>query len=74
MLPILYKTLVRSLLEYGNLIAMGPAFYIQDQRSVESIQRRATHLVPGMRHLPYTADRLRNLDIPSLSYRRKRGT
>ena len=70
MLPIFYKTLVRPLLEYGNLI-WGP-LYILDQRSVENIQRRATRLVPGMRYLPYT-DRLRNLDIPSLSYRRKRG-
>ena len=70
MLPILYKTLVRPLLEYSNLI-WGPV-YILDQRSVENIQQRATHLVPDMRHLPYT-DQLRNLDIPLLSYRRKRG-
>ena len=35
MLLILYKSMVRPLLEYGNLI-WGP-FYIQDQRLVESI-------------------------------------
>ena len=69
MLPILYKSLVRPLLEYGNLI-WGP-FYILDQRLVENVQRRATHhLVPGIGHLSYI-DRLRTLNIPSLVYRRK---
>ena len=70
MLPILYKSLVRPLLEYGNLI-WGP-FYILDQRLVENVQRRATRLVPGIGHLSYI-DRLRTLNIPSLAYRRKRG-
>ena len=65
MLPILYKSLVRPLLEYGNP-EWGP-FYIQDQKIVESIQRRATRLVPGIRHLTY-ADRLSILNIPSLLY------
>ena len=66
----IYKSLVRSLLEYGNPV-WGP-FYIQDQKIVESIQRRATRLVPGIRYLTY-ADRLSILNIPSLLYRRKRG-
>ena len=70
MLPILYKSLVRPLLEYGNLI-WGP-FYIQDQRLIENIQRRATRLVTTVRHYPYM-DRLTLLNLPSLSYRRKRG-
>ena len=70
MLPILYKSLVRPLLEYGNLI-WGP-FYIQDQRLIENIQRRATRLVTTVRHYPYT-DRLTLLNLPTLSYRRKRG-
>ena len=65
MLPILYKSLVRPLLEYGNPV-WGP-FYIPDQRIVESIQRRATRLVPCIRHLTY-ADRLSILSIPSLLY------
>ena len=65
MLPILYKSLVRPLLEYGNPV-WGP-FYIQDQRIVESIQRRAIRLVPGIRHLTY-ADRLSILSISSLLY------
>ena len=70
MLPILYKSLVRPLLEYGKLI-WGP-FYIQDQRLIENIQRRATRLVTTVRHYSYT-DRLTLLNLPSLSYRRKRG-
>ena len=70
MLPVLYKSLVRSLLEYGNLI-WGP-FYIHDKRLIESIQRRATRLVTAVKHYPYP-DRLRILNFPSLSYRRKRG-
>ena len=62
----------RPLLEYGNLIWVHFTPRSQDQRSVESIQWRATRLVLGMRHLAYI-DRLRNLDIPSLSYQRKQG-
>ena len=68
MLPILYKSLVRPLLEYGKLI-WGP-FYILGQRLIENIQRRTTHLVPTVRHHPYL-DRLRSLNLPSLSYHRK---
>ena len=48
------------------------SFLIQDQKMVVCIQQRATHLVPGMRHLTYT-DQLSTLNIPSLLYRRKRG-
>ena len=65
MLPILYKSLVTPLLEYGSLI-WGP-FYILDQRLVENVQQRATHLVPGIGHLSYI-DRLKTLNIPSLAY------
>ena len=54
----------------GNPV-WGP-FYIQDQKIVESIQQRATRLVPGIRHLTY-ADRLSILNVPPLLYRRKRG-
>ena len=69
-LPLLYKTLVRPLLEYGNAV-WGP-FNRADQRLVERVQRRATRLVPDVRHLPYE-DRLRVLKIPSMHYRRRRG-
>ena len=69
-LPMLYKTLVRPHLEYGNLI-WGP-FNRADQRLVERVQRRATRLVASIRLRPYV-ERLRLLELPSLYYRRRRG-
>ena len=69
-LPILFKTLVRPHLEYGNLI-WGP-FNRADQRLIERVQRRATKLVRELRHLPYQ-ERLRRLKLPSLYHRRRRG-
>ena len=69
-LPILFKTLVRPHLEYGNAV-WGP-FNRADQILVERVQRRATKLVKSIRHRPYS-ERLRLLKIPSLYYRRKRG-
>ena len=69
-IPLLFKTLVRPHLEFGNLI-WGP-FNRADQKAIERVQRRATRLVSGLQHLPYQ-DRLRSLGLPSLYYRRKRG-
>ena len=39
---------------------------------VENVQRRATRMIPGMKDLSYE-ERLRNLELPSLAYRRLRG-
>ena len=69
-LPLLYKTLVRPHLEYGNII-WGP-FNRADQILIERVQRRATKLVPELKHLPYQ-ERLRRLNLPSLYHRRRRG-
>ena len=69
-LPLLFKSLVRPHLEYGCCI-WGP-FSKADRKAVERVQRRATKLVPDLRHRPYT-ERLRLLDLPSLYYRRRRG-
>ena len=66
----LYKSFVRPILEYGNII-WGPQF-ILDQQSVEKIQRRATKLVSEIKDLQYV-DRLNHLNLPSLRYRRRRG-
>ena len=66
----LYKSMVRPHLEYGNVI-WGP-FYAGDKKAVESVQRRATKLIPELREKTYE-ERLRALDLPSLEYRRKRG-
>ena len=62
--------MVRPHLEYGDVI-WGP-FYQADIRSVETIQRRATKLIPALKDLPYV-DRMKNLGLPSLMYRRRRG-
>ena len=66
----LYQSMVRPHLEYGNVI-WGP-FYAGDKKMVESVQRRATKLIPELREMPYE-QRLRALDLPSLEYRRSRG-
>ena len=66
-LPLLFKSLVRPLLEYGNEI-WGP-FYKGDAQQVETIQRRATKVVTQLRSLSYE-ERLRHLKLPSLQHRR----
>ena len=69
-LPLLYKSMIRPHLEYGNVI-WGP-HYKGDQKSIEKVQKRATKLVPSLKDLPYN-ERLRVLNLPSLSHRRRRG-
>ena len=66
----LYKAVVRPVIEYGNSV-WGP-FYKGDRVMLEKIQRKATRLVPDLRQLPYT-ERLKELHIPTLEYRRIRG-
>lgn len=69
-IPKLFNALVRPHLEYGNVI-WHPRFR-KDKIEVEKVQRRATKLVPGLRHVPYE-DRLKTLKMPSLDFRRRRG-
>ena len=69
-LPILFTTIVRPILEYGNVI-WHPRFKAEAVK-VEKVQRRATKLIPEIRHLSYQ-DRLKNLKMYSLQYRRIRG-
>ncbi len=66
----LYKGLVRPSLEYGVII--WSPYLKKDQDAVEAVQRRATRLVPGLQELPYE-ERLRRLQLPTLTYRRSRG-
>ena len=65
MLINLYKSLVRSIIEYGNTI-WGP-YYILDQQSIEKIQRRATRLLTGLYDTLYS-EHLDILGLPSLQY------
>ena len=47
----LYKSMVRPILEYGNVI-WGP-HYVLDQPKLEGVQWRATKLVPSLRNESY---------------------
>ena len=67
---LLYIGLVRSVLEYGQ--AAWSPYRIGEQKRLESVQRRATKMVPSLKNLPYET-RLRYLKLPSLAHRRKRG-
>ena len=49
-LPMLFKTMVRPILEYSNCI-WGP-LTCGDQDKIERVQRRATKMVSAIRHLP----------------------
>ena len=44
----------------------------EDIKAIERVQKRATKFVPKLKNLPYI-DRLQALNLPLLSYRRKRG-
>ncbi len=66
----LYKTMVRTHLEYGN--AVWHPNKIKHIEQLENVQRRATKQLPGMSNLSYP-ERLKKLELPTLSYRRLRG-
>ena len=62
-------SMVRPHLEYDDVI-WGPHFK-GDMEAIEKVQKRATRMIPDLRHLPYR-NRLESLSLPSLSYRRRR--
>ena len=66
----LYKSLVRPMLEYGHS-AWSP-HQKQLQQEVENVQRRATKLIGRLKTKTYP-QRLKELKLPSLQYRRLRG-
>ena len=69
-LPKLFKAMVRPHLEYGNVV-WRPHLKLH-QQAIETIQKRATKLIRNIKDLPYS-ERLKDLNLPSLSYRRRRG-
>ena len=68
--PLLFKSVIRPILEYGNCV-WGP-MYKGDQDAVEKVLRRTTKLVKTIRQLPYE-ERLNKLGLMSMYYRRNRG-
>nr|XP_054750193.1 uncharacterized protein LOC129255900 [Lytechinus pictus] len=69
-LPLLFKTLIRPHLEYGSIL--WHSRFKEDARRIERVQRRATKLVRELKNVPYQ-DRLKELNLYSLLYRRRRG-
>ena len=66
----LYTSLIRPILEYGHVITYPR--YKKSEILLESIQHRATKMVPELKDLDYE-DRLRVMNLQSLYYRRDRG-
>ena len=67
----LFCAQVRSHLEYA--IQFWAPYLRKDINKIESVQRRATKYIPGYHNLTYS-DRLKKLDLPTLAYRRLRGS
>ena len=66
----LYKALVRPHLEYCHHI-IHPRFK-RDLKLIESVQRRVTKFLPGLKDISYEG-RLRRMRLPSMFYRLQRG-
>ena len=66
---LLYKSLVRPHLEFASCIWSPKHKYNIDL--IERVQRRATKLIPQIKELSYS-DRLKQLNLETLSYRRTR--
>ena len=67
---LLYKSLVRSHLEYGQ--SVWSPYLLKHIDLIEGVQRRATKLIHNLKNLPYS-ERLKRLNLPTLVYRRARG-
>ena len=67
---LLYKGLVRSIIEHAGTV--WSPYKMKDIERVEGVQRRATAQLPGMKGKEYE-ERLKELKLPTLRYRRARG-
>ena len=66
----LYGTYVRPILEYCNQVTFSGL--VKDKNSLERVQRAATKMVAGLKHVPYD-NRLKILNLYPLETRRARG-
>jgi ribonuclease P/MRP protein subunit RPP40 len=66
----LYTALIRPHVEYAHPIWCP--YKKKDIITVENMQKRATRMIPGLNNLSYE-ERLKKLNLPTLSYRRARG-
>ena len=66
----LYKTMVRTHLDYVS--SVWAPYKMKHIEIIENVQRRCTRQLPYMKDLSYQ-ERLKKLNLPTLTYRRLRG-
>ena len=66
----LYKCMVRSYFDYA--VCVWDPYKVKHITDIEDVQRRATKLIPEIKNKSYP-ERLKELKLPTLAYRRIRG-